>query len=147
MGEVKSSQVLTPARVESNTSFGKFQVCNAFMDNDTDWSVGLDYAAPYGVIWILVTLDQEVTVTAIGTLPRQSPATKIFTTMQVQTPDTEMPENRLLIPEDRQLHIAQLPQSITSKVIRIVFDKKGITGEGDPPGFQGIGWSVGRRCS
>ena len=49
-----------------------------------------------------------------------------------------MPENRLLIPEDRRLHIAQLPQSITSKAIRIVFDKKAVIGEGDPPGFQGM---------
>jgi hypothetical protein len=55
--------------------------------------------------------------------------------MQVQTPDKEMPENRLLISEDRQLHIAQLPQSITSKVINIVLDKNGITGAGDPPGL------------
>jgi hypothetical protein len=138
MGEVKSSQVLIPARVESNTSFGKLQVGNAFMDNGEEWSAGLDYADPCGAIWILVTLDQEVTVTGIGTLPRQSPATKIFTRMQVQTPDTEMPENRLLIPEDRRLHIAQLPQSITSKAIRIVFDKKAVIGEGDPPGFQGM---------
>jgi hypothetical protein len=138
MGEVKSSQVLIPARVESNTSFGKLQVGNAFMDNGEEWSAGLDYADPCGAIWILVTLDQEVTVTGIGTLPRQSPATKIFTRMQVQTPDTEMPENRLLIPEDRRLHIAQLPQSITSKAIRIVFDKKAVIGDGDPPGFRGM---------
>jgi len=108
------------------------------MDNNAEWSVGLDYTDPYGSIWILVTLEQEMTVTAIGTLPRQSLATKIFTMMQVQTPDTEMPENLLLIPEERQLHIAQLPRNITSKVISIVFDKKGITGEGDPPGFQGL---------
>ena len=27
---------------------------------------------------------------------------------------------------------------MTRKVIRIVFDKKAVTGEGDPPGFQGM---------
>jgi hypothetical protein len=138
MGEVKSSQVLTPVRVEASSSFGRFQVDNAFRDSNAEWSVGLDYADPNGHIWILVTLEQEMTVTAIGTLPRQSLATKTFTKMQVQTPNIEMPANRLLIPEERLLHIAQLPQNITSQVIRIAFDKNGIAGEGDPPGFQGL---------
>jgi hypothetical protein len=58
--------------------------------------------------------------------------------MQVQTLETEIPNNLLHTPEERKLHIAQLPQNITSQVIRIVFDKNGIAGEGNPPGFRGL---------
>jgi hypothetical protein len=145
MGEVNSSQVLTPARVESSSSLGRFQVENAFSDSDDEWSVGLDFKEPYGSIWIQITFEKEMTVTAIGILPRQSPTTKIFTTMQVQTPETEMPNNRLHIPEERKLHIAQLPQNITSQVIRIVFDKNGIAGEGNPQGLRGL-VLVGRQA-
>ncbi len=105
--------------------------------------VGLNYVDPLGAIWIQITLEKEMTVTAIGILPRQSPTTKIFPTMQVQTvqvqaPETEMPDNWLHIQEERKLHVAQLPQAITSQVIRIVFDKRGIAGEGDPPGLRGL---------
>jgi hypothetical protein len=144
MGEANSSQVLTLNQVEASSSFGRHSVGNAIQDNTDEWAVGLSYTDSCCLIWVRIMLPQIMTVTAIGILPRQSSDTKMFTVIQVQTSEKEMPDNRFIIPESRKLHIAQLPTEITSQEIRILFDKNGITGAGDPPGLRGLAL-LGRR--
>ena len=135
LGE-ESSHLLLPIRVDSSSSFGRFQAPNIYTDNDEEWAVGLDYTQPYGALWLQITLDREMMVTVIGILPRQSESTKIFTSMTVRTMDNNMACNQIQIQEGRQMHVALLPQPLIGQTIRVEFNKLGITGTGDPPGLR-----------
>jgi hypothetical protein len=141
MNKEHPSQVLTPIHVEASSHFGNNRVENALKQGKDEWVVGLDYKDQSRTTFVKIQFERRMEVTAIGTLPRQGPGTRIFTEMQVHTLTKEMPGNRIALPNTRDLHLARLPQSFISDgvciVFDIVFDKKGM-GKGSPPGLQGL---------
>jgi hypothetical protein len=70
---------------------------------------------------------------------QESRETQVFTLMYVQTPEVQMPVNKIIIPQDKRPHEFLLPQPVVGKVIQLAFDKKKVDGaKGEPPGLRGI---------
>ena len=93
---------------------------------------------PFDLWWSLTKVMQ---VTAIAIMHGEKPNTKVFTTIHVQTSETEMPDNKIQITEERKLHVALinthifvlgpalinthtalLPQPIISNQLQLIFD-------------------------
>jgi hypothetical protein len=103
--------------------------------------VAADYESEEGPICLTVTLAKVKRVAAIALAHRdsqESKETKVFTSVCVQSPDLAIPGNLIDIPQDRRLHEFLLPNSFVGQHIQLVFDRRNVAGNGEPPGLCGL---------
>ena len=136
--EEEDSIIIMPVSATSSVSFNSnFDAENAISRDDREWAIKeLDEIR--GPITLTLHLNEPREITGIALAHRAHQQYTAFMQCYVQTPEEQIPDNKLTFTQDREVQGALLPAPFISQVVQVHFSRDQISAGEGTPGLRGI---------